>query len=106
MTQEDMQKLIDARINVALDSRLGSLEDAFLKHEATMKVNIENLVQQISGVGSDVKALQKDFVKYTGKVNTLETDKETRDDWVTWFIRTVFGILILAIAFLLGIKIK
>lgn len=90
----------------ANSQRFVVIEDRFSIHERVMKDNSEKLVQQISGVGSDVKKLQNDFKEYTGKVHALENDKETRDDWVTWFIRTVAGIIIMAFAFLLGIKLK
>ena len=106
MTHEDIHKLIDARISVALDARLSILETTLNNQEEYRHESVENLIQQISAVGSDVKALKQEFEKYTSKVNFLEKDKDTRDGWITWFIRTVAGIIIVAVAFVLGIRIK
>jgi hypothetical protein len=106
MTQEDIHKLIDARINVALDARLSILETTLNNQEEYRHESVENLIQQISAVGSDVKDLKQEFEKYTSKVIFLEKDKDTRDGWITWFIRTVAGIIIVAVAFVLGIRIK
>lgn len=41
MNQEDMHKLIDARIAIALDARLGKLEEAFNAHKNDMEPVIE-----------------------------------------------------------------
>jgi len=106
VTHEDIHKLIDARISVALDARLSILETTLNNQEEYRHESVENLIQQISAVGSDVKALKQEFEKYTSKVNFLEKDKDTRDGWITWFIRTVAGIIIVAVAFVLGIRIK
>lgn len=108
------------RIDAHVDERVDNLEDRFDRHleiyanngkelrelKLEIKHSVENLVQQISGVGSDVKKIQIDFATYVQKVEGLEKDKVTRDGWVTWFMRTVFGVLIVAILILLGIKIK
>jgi len=66
----------------------------------------EALLQQISGVGSDVKNMQIQFTKYIGTVDGLEKDKARKDDRAEWFVRTVFGILILAIMVVIGVEMK
>jgi hypothetical protein len=106
MTHEDIHKLIDARISVALDARLSILETTLSNQEEFRHRSVENLIQHISAVGSDVKDLKQEFKEYTSKVKFLEKDKDTRDGWITWFLRTVAGIIILALAFILGIRLK
>ena len=66
----------------------------------------EALLQQISGVGSDVKNMQLRFIECTNSVAFLHQDKTKRDEWLTWFLRIVFSALILAVLLIIGIKFK
>ena len=116
MTHEEQCEQIDGHV----DERVSQLERSFDRHleiyanngkelkelKLEIKKSVENLIQQISSVGSDVKKIQIDFGKYVEKVDGLEEDKKNRNDWVSWFIKTVFGVLIVAILLLLGVQIK
>lgn len=113
MTHQEQVEQIDLHT----DERVHDLENRFDRHleiyanngkelkalKEALNANIEKLVQQISGVGSDVKKLQFDFAEYATKVKTLETDKTRRDGWVDWFLKSVFGIVIIAVAVAIGI---
>jgi len=108
------------RIDEHVDVRVHDLEDRFDRHleiyanngkelkelKSEIHHSVENLIQQISGVGSDVKKIQIDFATYVEKVKGLEEDKNSRNNRYEWFIRTVFGVLIVALLVLLGIEIK
>lgn len=66
----------------------------------------EALLQQISGVGSDVKNMQIKFNDYTTSVAALQTDKSNRDSWITWFLRMILGALIMAVLIAIGVNMK
>lgn len=116
MTHEEQCDHIDKHV----DKRVEVLEGRFDHHleiyanngkelkalKETVADSVEKLVQQISAVGSDVKKLQIDFGAYASKVQTLETDKTRRDGWIDWFLKSVFGIVIIAILLSIGIKMK
>lgn len=106
-----------------IDRKVDELEDRFDRHleiyanngkelaglkveVASMKKAIENLTQQISAVGSDVKAIVKTMNEYTDKIDGLEKDKTKRDGWIEWLIKTVFGVLILGVLVAIGINLK
>lgn len=85
-----------------LQERVASMEEKV----DTIHTIGESMIQQISGVGSDVKSMQRTLNENIIRVDALNVDKERRDDWVVWFIRTVFGVIIVAILIVIGVKIK
>ena len=83
----------DAKVITALKEEVG-----LLKEDVGRVYTIgEGLIQQISGVGSDVKSIQKTITEYVGKVQNLETDKQKKDGWIEWGLKLILSVIIFAI---------
>ncbi len=116
MTHEEQCQEIESHN----DARIDTLERRFDRHLeiyanngkelAGLKEEVKNLgetlIQQISGIGSDVKALNKEFQTYKNTTDALREDKIKKDGWIEWAVKTVFGLLIVAMMVAIGVNLK